>query len=75
MGAEHAEYVVVLVHGLAEVPALLLVPPFSVRVAELSLDGRGVDETAVHVRVFGVGESRMVWKFLIKNFPVAERLG
>lgn len=37
----------ILVDGLAEVAALLLVPPVGVRVAELALLGRGVGVAAV----------------------------
>ena len=38
MGGEHAEDIVVLVDGLAEVPPLLLVPPVGVGVPELPLN-------------------------------------
>jgi hypothetical protein len=38
---------VVLVNGLAKVPALLLIPPVGVRVAELALDARRIDVTAI----------------------------
>lgn len=44
---EDGKDVVVLVDGLAVVAAFLLVPPVAVRVAELALDGRGVDVAAV----------------------------
>lgn len=37
----------VLVHGFAEISSLLLVPPVAMRVAELPLDPRRVDEAAV----------------------------
>jgi hypothetical protein len=47
VGGEHAQDVVVLVHGLAEVAALLLVPPVAVRVTELALDAGRVDVAAV----------------------------
>ena len=52
-GGEDAEDVVVLVHGLAEVAALLLVPPVAVGVAEGALDGRGVLISAVLLQGFG----------------------
>jgi hypothetical protein len=38
---------VVLVHRLAKVPPLLLVPPVGVGIAELALDARRVDVAAV----------------------------
>lgn len=47
VGGEDAEDVVVLVDELAEVAALLLVPPVGVGVAELALLGRGVGVAAV----------------------------
>lgn len=46
-GRKDAQDVVVLVDGLAVVAALLLVPPVGVGVAELALDGWGVDVAAV----------------------------
>lgn len=47
VGAEDAQQVIVLVHGLAKVPPFLLVPPVGVRVAELPLDERWVDVASV----------------------------
>lgn len=47
VGGEDAEDVVILVDELAEVAALLLIPPVGVGVAELALLGRGVGVAAV----------------------------
>lgn len=47
VGREHAVEVEVLVDRLAKVPPLLLVPPVSVGVAELTLDRERVDISAV----------------------------
>ncbi|KAK3990907.1 helicase swr-1 [Cladorrhinum sp. PSN332] len=50
----------VFVHRLAEVPALLLVPPVGVRVTELALDAGRVDEAAVHFGVLSGSEGRII---------------
>lgn len=47
---EHAQDIVVLVHGLAVVAPLLLVPPVGVGVTELALLGRRVDVATVLCR-------------------------
>lgn len=47
VGREDCVEVVVLVHWLAKVAALLLVPPITVRVSEDTLTGRWVDVATV----------------------------
>lgn len=48
---EHAEDILVFVHGFPKVAALLLVPPVGVGVPELTLLGRGVGVTSVLLKV------------------------
>lgn len=60
--AEQAQCIVVLVHRLAVVPPLLLIPPVGVRVAELSLDLGRVDVAAVLRDIVSPGPSNCAIK-------------
>ena len=51
VGREYGKHVVVLMHRLAKVPPLLLVPPICVRIAELTLDSWWVHVAPVLVTV------------------------
>ncbi len=55
VGRKDAEDIVVLMDGFAKVAALLLVPPITVGVPELTLFGGWIDVTAVHAGVLDVG--------------------
>lgn len=44
---EHAEDIIIFVHGFAEIPPFLLVPPVAVRVAKLPVLSRRVDVATV----------------------------
>lgn len=56
---EHAHDIVVLVHRLAKVPPLLLVPPVGMGIAELALDAGRVDVAAVLREIVSPGNDNV----------------